>query len=157
WPFFVTTNLLVATSQRRYAINAEPGEAEGSIHRALPRRNGLPVRHKRLLALLNNLRHLSLQAIIENLLLHDRPQQSGIRRIHIFVKLELEVSYLLHRKVVQMAGSSGEDDQNLLGKRQRRELFLLQHFHKPLPTVELGLGSLVQIAAKLSEGRQLAI
>src|SRR5207249_2668918 len=77
-------------------------------------------------------------------------------RFHIFVELALELAHLRHRQIVNVAASSGEQDQNLLAERQRLILVLLQHLNQVLAAIELCLGCLVEVAAKLRERRQLA-
>ena len=95
--------------------------------------------------------------IVKNLLLHHRPKNSGIRRVHVLVKLLFEIAHLLDWEVIQESASAGKNDQDLFGKRQRRELCLFQEFYQTFSAIELRLRGLVQIAAKLRECRQFAI
>ncbi len=69
-----------------------------------------------------------------SMMVRSRP---GLRRVDILVKLSFERANLLDREVIKVAAGTGEDDQNLLGERQGRELRLLQQFRQSLSAVEL--------------------
>ncbi len=58
--------------------------------------------------------------------------------------------------IIQKAVGARINDQNLLGERQWRKLFLLEYLDQPLSTIELGLRGFVEIAAELRESRQFA-
>ena len=81
----------------------------------------------------------------------------GLVDVDVLVQFGFEVAHLIDWQVVQESAGAGEDDQNLLGERQRRELLLLQQFDQALAAIQLGLRGFVEIAAELREGRQFAI
>src|ERR1022692_1023662 len=110
-----------------------------------------------LLRLLDHIGQLRFQAVIEDLLLHDGAQQATLGRVDVLVKLLLEVANLIHRQIVEESSGAREDDQNLLGKRQRRKLILLQQFDQALAAIELCLRGLVEIAAELRKRGQFAV
>src|ERR1700739_4586663 len=97
------------------------------------------------------------QVVVQRLLGHNVIQQSRLCRIEVGVKPNLEGVDLLHLQVIEKAIRSGEDDDDLLLGRKRRELRLFQNFCKPLTPVELILRDLVQIAAELRKRSQLTI
>src|SRR5205807_7984686 len=70
----------------------------------------LSILHKCFLALLNHLCHLSLEAVIENFLIHDRTQQAGIGRVHVAIELGFKVANLIYWKIIKDATGSGKDD-----------------------------------------------
>src|SRR6185437_10198978 len=74
----------------------------------------LSLRDKRFFAIANHLCHVRLNAIVEDLLLHDRPQQARVRAVDIAMQFLLEIRHLLHRQIVEDTAGSGKDDQNLL-------------------------------------------
>src|ERR1700730_16587591 len=76
-------------------------------------------------ALLDDSGHLSFQSVIQNFLLHDGAQKTGIGGVDEAVELGLEVAYLIDRQVVKETAGAGINDQNLLGERQGRKLLLL--------------------------------
>src|SRR5690348_2966312 len=120
-------------------------------------RYGLPCCHELLFRFFNNALQLRLQMIIENLLLHDRAQNPGIRRFNVLVQLLLEVANLCDWHVVEESAGTRHDDQDLLRERQWRILILLQQFDQTLSTIQLGLRSLVEVAAELRESLQFAV
>src|SRR5215831_16190761 len=109
----------------------------------------LSLRNEGFLALADHFRHIRLDAIVEDLLLHNCPQQARIGSVDVFVKFLLEIAYLIDGHVVEHAAGAGKDDQNLFREWLRRELLLLQYLDKPLAAVELRLRSLIEITAKL--------
>src|SRR2546425_7966650 len=74
----------------------------------------LLLRHEGSLAILNYLRHFSLEGIIQDLLLHDRVQQRRVGGINIAIQLGFEVAHLVDSHIVQHAASSSKDHQDLL-------------------------------------------
>src|SRR5262249_47626450 len=121
------------------------------------RHDWLMLSHERLFALFDQLRHLGFERIVKHLFFHDGIQHAGIGRINILVKLSLEVANLIHREIIEKAVGSGEDDQNLLGKWQRRKLLLLQNLDQALAAIELRLRGLIEIAAELCKSSELTI
>ncbi len=107
--------------------------------------------------MLDDLAHLSLQVVIENLFLHDRAQQAGIGGIRKLVKLSLKIAHLVHWKIIKGPTRARKDDQNLLREWQRRELLLLEYFDQPLSTIKLRLRGFVEIAAELRKCREFAV
>src|SRR6266446_7306237 len=120
-------------------------------------RHRLPLCHELLLRFLDHAGELRLQLIVKDLLLHHRPKNSGMRRIHVLVQFLFEIAHLLDWEVIKESASTGKNDEDLLGKRQRRELCLFQEFYQTFSAIELRLRGLVKIAAKLCECRQFAV
>src|SRR5688572_14330619 len=73
------------------------------------------------------------------------------------VELELEAPAVLHSQIVEIPVGTGINNQYLLLDGQRLELALLQNLGETPAARELLLRCLVEIRAKLSEGRQRAI
>ena len=97
------------------------------------------------------------QIVVESFLRGNVVQQLRLRGIQIRIQPVLKGANLLDLQVVQIALCSGKEDDDLLLRRQRMELRLLQQFAQPLAAIELVLRDLVQIAAKLGEGGQFAV
>src|SRR5579864_4509835 len=116
-----------------------------------------PLRCELLFCFLNQVLQLRFQLIVENLLFHDRPQNSGIGRIDVLVQLFFELTHLVDRHVIEESAGARHDDQDLLRERQRRELVLLQQFDQALTAIQLRLRGFVEVAAELRECRQLAV
>src|SRR5271166_3579774 len=112
---------------------------------------------KALFVFLDGLRHRSLQVVIEHFLFLDARQNAGIRSFHVGIQSLLEITQLIDGHVVEQPLRSCEDDENLLGERQRLVLSLLQDLRQTASAGELSLGGLVQITAKLRERSQFAI
>ena len=100
---------------------------------------------------------IGLERIVERLLLLDRRQHAAVTRAHELDELVLRGADVGHRDFVEEAVDAGVEDRDLLLDRQRRVLFLLQHFDEPRAAIELVLRGLVEVAAaELRERRQLA-
>src|SRR5207249_10089144 len=73
-------------------------------------------------------------------------------------KLAFEAPHFRHRQTVERAARAYLNNQHLLFRRERYELFLFQNFRKPLSARELPLGDLVELVrAKLRERRQVPV
>jgi len=75
-------------------------------------------------------------------------------RIEIRIKPNFERVDLLHLEIIEKAVRSGEDDDDLLLRRKRCELRLLEDLGEALAAVELVQRDLVQVATELREGCQ---
>src|SRR5262249_5643433 len=109
------------------------------------------------LELLDRAPHLGFQFLIQRLLGPDLLEDARVRALHECVQALFELAALLHWNIVQEALRTGVDNHDLLFQRQRMILPLLQDLHQTPAAIELILRALVQVAAKLGEGRELAV
>src|SRR5262249_3530161 len=114
-------------------------------------------RDELLLELGDGLVQRRLHLVVEDLLLADSREQICRRGVEVLVQLLLEPGAVPRIDVVEVLVGSGEDEGDLLLDRDRLVLRLLEDLDQPRAARELSLGRLVQVAAELREGGQLAI
>src|SRR5205823_940295 len=99
----------------------------------------------------------ALERVVELLLGRDRCQDARVARIEEAIQLVLVCPNIADSDRIQITIGAGVNDGDLLLDRQRLILRLLQDFDQALATMQLRLGRLVEVAAKLRERRELTI
>jgi len=95
--------------------------------------------------------------VLELAALGDGMQHARMLVRHEGVEVDLPGVQIRHGHAVQVALRSGENDRYLLLDVHGHVLVLLEDLDHALAAGELLLGGLVQVAAELGEGRQLAV
>src|SRR6185437_8389004 len=107
--------------------------------------------------LIQRIANALLQLIVQRLLGGDVVQQPGLRRVQILIKPVLKGANVRDLHVVEEALRPGVENNDLLFRRERMELRLLQQLRQTLSAIQLRLRGLVQITAELREGGQVAV
>ena len=97
------------------------------------------------------------EIVVERLFGGDVVEHLRLRRVEVRIESVFKGANLLDLQIVEEALGSGEKNDDLLLGAQRMELRLLQQLGEARTAVELVLRHLVQVAAELREGGQLAI
>src|SRR5688572_25725103 len=98
-----------------------------------------------------------LQVIVEDFLLGDAAQHAGVAGLEESVEILLVATHIFDRNRVEEAFRGGIDDRHLLLNSERLILRLLQNLDETAAAIELCLRRLVEVAAELREGRELAV
>ncbi len=97
------------------------------------------------------------EVVVESFLCGDVVEQSGLAGVEVPVQAIFKGVDVFDLDVIQEALGSGEKNYDLLFRRERMELGLLEQFGEALSAIELVLRGLVEIAAELREGGEVAV
>ncbi len=86
----------------------------------------------------------------------DGLHQVRVNRVHVLQQLRLKGANLGHWHIVRKAVDDRVNAHDLVFERLRAVLRLLQQFGEPLPTINLRLGGLIEVAGELREGGKFA-
>src|SRR5882762_10216904 len=109
------------------------------------------------LELLDRLSDFGFEIFVQGLLGPDVLKDVAVGVLYELVQVLFKLTALLYRKIIQIPLGTRIDDHDLLFERHRLVLALLEDLHEAAAAIELVLRALIQVAAELREGRQLAI
>ena len=123
--------------------------------RSYLRRRSLSSGSKRFTEFFQRLVQVGLDLVVDLFLFRQRREKLRAPRIEELIQSSLIRTHLFDLHAIEEPVGRGVDDDDLLLDRSRLILRLLQDFHQSSAAIELIQCGLVQIAAELSEGRQL--